>query len=277
MYRSTLSRPLHSLSTPQSRREAIGVAGRVAAGAVLSSSVVPHLALADAAGDVEIGMHAFTILFPAGERIKFDIDYYRDKHMAIIERLYGNTIKRFELRKPIVVPGGPPSKYAAVINMWIPDTKAFAEASKEHGASLVKDKENFTNSMQIVQNDLVYGEAGMGAKAVKIGDPCLTILYPHVAGDHFDYDYYRDHHLTSIMKLYGSKAISRYEMRKGLANPIGSAPLPYSCTVNIYIADQQSFDEAGKMYQKTLAGDVPNFSSVNPVAIPTTVYGVVDS
>src|SRR5580698_5333243 len=42
--------------------------------------------------------HAMTILYPAGEGVKFDPDYYRDHHLKLIMSLYGSSIKRFELR-----------------------------------------------------------------------------------------------------------------------------------------------------------------------------------
>src|SRR5262249_43555258 len=67
------------------------------------------------------------------------------------------------------------------------------------------------------------------------GVNCLTILYPAGEGIHFNADYYRDHHLTLIMKLYGEKAIKRFELRKGDKNMAGAKP-DFIGTVNIYIA-----------------------------------------
>ena len=265
------------IATPQSRRNALGTAGKMAAGAMLASAFGPRLAWADAAGGVEIGMPAITVIYPAGEGIKFDADYYRDHHLETIKSLYGSTIKRFELRKAVAAPGGPPAMFSAAVNIWIADAKAFAEAGAKHGPTLVKDVPNFTNGMPTIQNDVVYGEAGAIASAIKTGDGCVTVNYPHMDGDSFNYDYYRDHHLTTIMKLYGPKAISRYEMRKGLSSQDGKGAPTYNCTVNIYINDPQAFAEAGQKYQQTLIGDVRNFSPVNPVAFQTEVYGSFDT
>jgi uncharacterized protein (TIGR02118 family) len=277
MHRPTLSGTSSFISTPRTRRDAIGTAGKAAAGALLASAFGSTLAKADASGMVDIGMPSITVIYPAGPDIKFDADYYRDHHLKTIMSLYGNSIKRFELRKTIVAAGGPAPQFSAAVNIWIADQTAFAEAGKQHGPTLVKDVPNFTNGMPTIQNDVVYGEAGMGAEAMKVGDRCMTILYPHTEGDHFNYDYYRDHHLTTIMKLYGSKAISRYEMRKGLSDQAGTGAPAYNCTVGIYIEDQKAFDEAGKMHTQTLVGDVHNFSPVNPVAFPTEIYGVANT
>ena len=71
--------------TTYSRRAVLLAA---AFGAVLRGGV----RAAESAGDV----HAMTILYPAGEGIKFDPDYYRDHHLKLIMRLYGSSIKRFE-------------------------------------------------------------------------------------------------------------------------------------------------------------------------------------
>jgi uncharacterized protein (TIGR02118 family) len=276
-----MNRPTKSdslfLAALKNRRETLGSAGRIAAGAALASVLGPRLTWADAAGGVEIGMRAFTVFWPGGDGVKFDIDYYRDQHMDMMKTLFGTSLKRVELRKPIVAPGAPPSRFAGVVNFWVADPKAYAEASAKHGPTLVKDKEHFTNGDQIVQSDVVYGEAGKPASAIKVGDRCMTINYPHMDGDSFDFDYYRDHHLTSIMKLYGSEAISRYEMRKGLAPADGKRPLLYNCTVNIYVADQQAFAAGGQKYQPALANDVHNFSAVNPEAFSTEVYGAYDT
>jgi hypothetical protein len=76
-----------------------------------------------------------------------------------------------------------------------------------------------------------------------------------------------------IMKLYGEKAIKRFELRKGDKNMAGAKP-DYIGTVNIYIADPKAFEEAGKQHGQTLRDDVPHFSSVMPTAFPTVIHGV---
>ena len=200
-------------------------------------------------------MNCITVLYPAGPDIRFDAAYYRDRHLVTIMELYGKSIKRFE------------------VNIWIGDQKAFAENGWKHGETLVKDVPNFTNAMPTIQNDVVYGEAGQDLNAMTVGGRCLTILYPYGNPDTFNHDYYRDSHLPMIMKLCGTKAISRFELRKGLSSQDGTGAPPYTATINIYIGDQEAFDKAGKLHNQTMIDDVPNFSQVHPVIIPTEVYG----
>lgn len=91
---------------------------------------------------------------------------------------------------------------------------------------------------------------------------CITVLYPNQDGVRFDFDYYKNHHATLIMKLYG-RAIAKYELRKGLSGPDGGKPT-YVATVNFWIGDQKLFDEAQTKHTEALIADVPNFTNVQP-------------
>ena len=253
------------MSEQYSRRVTLGILA-AAFGAALSKDV-------RAAGSVS-DLHAMTILYPAGDGIEFDPDYYRDHHLKLIMRLYGSSIKRFELRTVPTPPGAPSApKFSAAVNIWIADFDAFNVNNTKHGAELVADVHNFTNSQPTIQFDEVHGMMGSPASAMKIGDTCLTILYPNSEGVRWDVEYYRTHHMPLIMGLYGKDAIKRFELRKGATDQKGGSP-PYIGAVNIYINDQKSFDAAGAQHGKTLVADVPHFSSVMPIAFPTTLYGI---
>jgi uncharacterized protein (TIGR02118 family) len=211
--------------------------------------------------------HAMTIIYPAGDNIKFDADYYRDHHLKLIMERYGDSIKRFELR------AAPGPQFSAAVNIWIADLDAFNANNARHGPELVADVPRFTNAQPTIQFDQVHGEMGEPASAIKVGDTCLTILYPNSEGVRWDVEYYRTHHMPLIMRLYGSKAIKRFELRKGATGHSGGAPA-YIGSINIYINDQKAFDAAGAEHGKTLVADVPNFSSVMPMAFPTIIQGV---
>lgn len=259
------------LSALVSRRRVLRGAG------ALTASVALPRAFADAAGGVNVGMRAFTAIFPGGDGIHFDHDYYRDHHLTAMQQMYGAALTRVEARKPVVAAGEPASPYAAFVNFWIPDVEAFAKASAAHGQSMVDDKTHFTNSVQKVQSEAVFGEAGKPASAVRIGDRCLTVLYPHDPAGHFDHDYYRDHHMTSLIKLFGHEAIGRMEIRKGLSSPDGKNPPLYACTANIYVADTDAFAAAAARNHQRVVDDIPRFTSVQPISVMTEVFGAFDS
>lgn len=131
------------------------VFGGLAAASVLAAAAVARPA--------ELGEPMLSILYPAtnpqtGEPTRFDIDYYRDHHLTLIMRLYGDSISRFELIKPDApAEGFPPPQYAAVVNIYIADQAAFDAAQAEHGAELVADVPNFSDAQPMVTRGTIYG------------------------------------------------------------------------------------------------------------------------
>jgi uncharacterized protein (TIGR02118 family) len=213
-------------------------------------------------------------LYPNGPNTTFDADYYRDRHLTLIMRLYGDSIERLELRKVIAAPHGMPAPaYAAAINIWIADVAAFHHHNERHGPELIADVPNFTNALPTIQFDSVEGSDGGARENMKVGDTCLTILYANDPGVRWDVDYYRRVHMPLIMRLYGPAAIKRFELRRGASGPQGGAPAAIG-SVNIYINDQVAFDAAGAEHGQTLIDDVPAFSSVMPSAFFTMIHGI---
>lgn len=254
-----------------SRRHVLGGTAALAA-----TAAVPR-AFADAPGGVNVGTRAFTAIFPDGAGIQFDHDYYRDRHLVAMQRQYGTALARVEARRPVIAAGDPPSPYAAIVNFWIPDAEAFAKASAEHGQAQVQDKAHFTNSEQKVQSEVVFGEAGKPASAVRAGERCLTVLYPADPADRFDYDYCRDRHMPSLIEMFGHEAISRIEIRKAVVAPDGRNPPRYACTANIYVADAQVFAAAAGRNHERVVEDIARFTSVSPLSFMTEVFGAFDS
>jgi uncharacterized protein (TIGR02118 family) len=227
------------------------------------------------AQDSAEGTNCLTILYPAGEGITFNADYYRDHHLTMIMKLYGDSIERFELRTVPPSPAGqPPMPYAAAINIWIKDLAAFMENNRKHTKQMVDDVPNFTNGRPAIQYDKVHAEDGAPRTAPKIGDACLTILYPNGDNIRWEPDKYRTGHMPLIMRLYGTEAIKRFELRNGHTGPQPESKPGFIGTVNIYINDQQKFDAASAKHMKTLMDDVPNFSSVAPTAFPSIIHGI---
>jgi uncharacterized protein (TIGR02118 family) len=254
-----------------SRRHLLRALGAIAAGAA-----APRV-FADAAGGVNIGMRAYTALFPSGAGIHFDYDYYRDRHLAVMQRLYGDALTRVEMRRPMVAEGEPPSPFAAIVNFWITDPEVFAKASAANGQTMVQDRAYFTNGEQKVQSEVVFGETGKPASAIRAGDRCLTVLYPQGTAGRFDHDYYRDHHMTSLIKLFGHESIARMEIRRGLSSPDGRNPPLYSCTASIYVADAEAFAAAASRNHQRVVDDIPRFTAASPVSFMTEVVAAFDA
>lgn len=267
-----------------SRREVVKSGGTAVTLGMLAAAFGATLPRGVHAADSAKGVDCLTIIYPAGDGLHFNADYYRDHHLTMIMKLYGKTISRFELRTvtppapppagAAASPGAPPApKYVAAVNIWISDLEGFNANNQKHGKTLTDDVPNFTNGMPTIQFDKIHGQMGANRSAPKVGDTCLTIVYPNAEGVKWDVDYYRTGHMPLIMKLYGEKAIKRFELRKGDKNMAGAAPA-FIGSVNIYINDQKAFDAAGKAHGQTLRDDVPHFSSVMPTAFATVIHGI---
>jgi uncharacterized protein (TIGR02118 family) len=94
-----------------------------------------------------------TVLYPNTAGVAFDFDYYLRQHATLIHRLYGDSIAKLELRRGSATPDGSPAPYVAIINIWIADQAAFDSAGAKHGATLIADVPNFTNTMPTIQID----------------------------------------------------------------------------------------------------------------------------
>jgi uncharacterized protein (TIGR02118 family) len=261
-------------SNSVSRRQVLQGAGSAVTFGVLASAFGAALPRGVSARQSAALVDCMTIVYPAGPDTRFDANYYRDHHLKLIMELYGKSIARFELRTVAPPPAGAPaSPFAAAINIWIADFAAMSANNEKHSKRLIDDVPNFTNAMPTIQFDKIHGEAGARRSAPRVGDTCLTILYPNQEGVRWDVDYYVKHHMPLIMRLYGRRAIKRFELRKGDAAQMGGPP-KYIGSINIYIQNQKAFDAAGAKHTKALVDDVPNFSSVMPTAFPTTIYGI---
>jgi uncharacterized protein (TIGR02118 family) len=146
-----------------SRRSFLAAIGAVGAGGLASGCATMAEGAGSAGGGAPmalaavIGDSTLTILYPAEEGSTFDIDYYRDNHLTLIMRLYGASIRRFELIQPQAAPGAPPPAFHAVVNIYIADPEAFAAAGEQHGPTLVEDVPNFSSVFPQVTNGVLYG------------------------------------------------------------------------------------------------------------------------
>ena len=94
-----------------------------------------------------------TVLYPNTPGVTFDFNYYLEHHATLIDRLYGGSIAKLELRRGSATPQGLPAPFVAIINIWIADQAAFDAAGAKHGATLIADVPNFTNTMPTIQID----------------------------------------------------------------------------------------------------------------------------
>jgi uncharacterized protein (TIGR02118 family) len=106
-------------------------------------------------------MIKMSVYYPADRGSKFDHDYYRTRHMPLIQERLGDACLRYEIERGLagVEPGSAP-EFVAACHVYSPTLEAFQEALGPHRAEIRADVANYTDIAPIVQfSEIVGGRA----------------------------------------------------------------------------------------------------------------------
>ncbi len=101
---------------------------------------------------LEAGTFKVAILYPNGEDITFDMDYYEEKHMPMVAGFLGKNLKCYEIDKGIS--GRTPNDeapFVAIGYFYINDVAEYNKAIAQNRDAVVSDFENYTNIQPVVQ------------------------------------------------------------------------------------------------------------------------------
>jgi uncharacterized protein (TIGR02118 family) len=128
-----------------SRRSAVRlIGGLTALGALLAAPAAGAKKSKDA-------RHCLSVYYPWQPDARFDFDYYRDKHLAMMSELYGKSVGRFQVRKGLRKGDGSSPAFIAVMTVEIQSMEAFDAAGKQHLPKLLADLANFSNVIPVGQ------------------------------------------------------------------------------------------------------------------------------
>lgn len=102
--------------------------------------------------NIKKGMIKVTILYPNGDGKTFDMDYYSNKHMPMLESLFGDSLKKLEIDKGIS--GRTPSDpipYLAIGYLYFDNLAAYQNSFGPNAEKIREDIPNYTNIQPIVQ------------------------------------------------------------------------------------------------------------------------------
>jgi uncharacterized protein (TIGR02118 family) len=88
-----------------------------------------------------------SILYPQKEGGKFDHAYYKDKHMVLVQKRFGNLgLVRLEIDRGLAggAPGSP-APFVCIGHLYFNSVTDLQKAMQKHGAELMGDVPNFTN------------------------------------------------------------------------------------------------------------------------------------
>jgi uncharacterized protein (TIGR02118 family) len=104
-------------------------------------------------------MIKMSVYYPAAGGSKFDHDYYRTRHMPLLQERLGDACLRYEIDKGITgrEPGSAPG-FVAACHVYSPSLAIFEAALAPHRAEISADVANYTDIAPIVQiSEVVEG------------------------------------------------------------------------------------------------------------------------
>jgi len=93
-----------------------------------------------------------SVFYPNDEGNHFDMDYYVNKHIAMIRQALGAALLKVEIDEGISS-GAPGSRapFVAAVHMYFESTTAFYAAFGPHAGTFMKDVPNYTNVKPVTQ------------------------------------------------------------------------------------------------------------------------------
>lgn len=102
-------------------------------------------------------MICFTVMYPYKEGMRFDMDYYLNRHLALVREKVGEALKGAQVERGLS--GGTPDsapQYAVVARLLFDNPGDLAEYMAPHSPVFEADISNFTDVTPVVQiNEVV--------------------------------------------------------------------------------------------------------------------------
>lgn len=97
-------------------------------------------------------MIKITILYPNSEGKTFDMDYYAEKHMPMLDSLFGDSLKHLAIDEGVAgrTPDAP-IPYLAIGYLYFNSLAEYQKAFGPNAEKILSDIPNYTNIQPIVQ------------------------------------------------------------------------------------------------------------------------------
>jgi uncharacterized protein (TIGR02118 family) len=93
-----------------------------------------------------------SVLYPNGPGARFDIDYYLNSHMPMVQRRLGAPLRRVAVEQGLAggSPGAAPP-FLAAAHLHFDSVAAFEGAFGAHAQAILADIPNYTNTQPVIQ------------------------------------------------------------------------------------------------------------------------------
>jgi uncharacterized protein (TIGR02118 family) len=95
-------------------------------------------------------MVVLSVMYPATGR--FDLDYYTQRHIKLVRERWGSSgLQDVRLLRGAASPDGGPAPFTLIALISFGSERDFRNALTQHGAELLADIKNFTDSQPVLQ------------------------------------------------------------------------------------------------------------------------------
>ena len=93
-----------------------------------------------------------SVMYPASSGLRFDHDYYRDRHLPLIKRRMGMALKYYSIDKGLAggIPDAPIT-YVGMCHLMCDSLESYHASFDPHAKELSGDILNFTDQTPVVQ------------------------------------------------------------------------------------------------------------------------------
>jgi uncharacterized protein (TIGR02118 family) len=93
-----------------------------------------------------------SVLYPGGQDIRFDMDYYLKKHTPMVREKLGAALKQVEIDQGLsgAQPGSAPA-YLVLCHLHFDSVAAFQSAFAPVADAILSDIANYTNTQPVIQ------------------------------------------------------------------------------------------------------------------------------
>jgi len=93
-----------------------------------------------------------TLLYPNGEGKTFDMDYYINKHVPMVQGKLGDACKKADVDQGLSgAEPGSQAIYLAMSHLYFDSVEAFQNSFTPHADVVMTDIPNYTNTQPVIQ------------------------------------------------------------------------------------------------------------------------------
>jgi uncharacterized protein (TIGR02118 family) len=107
-----------------------------------------------------------SVMYPNSPGVRFDHDYYREKHLPLIKSRMGAGLKYYTIDKGIsAAKPGSPAAYVAMCHLMCDSLETYQSSFGPHAQEIVGDIRNFTDQPPVTQiSEVVVENSARSAK-----------------------------------------------------------------------------------------------------------------